>query len=197
MVLDHVNATFYSRELGFVADALGRISMPLFGLVCAYNLARPHADYDRSLRRLVGVGLLAAVPHWLLFGMIGPWPLNILFTFAVAVWVVRELDAGRTPTAVAGFIVAGALVEYWWPGVALVVAGVYVFRKATPARMLALALAFAGLCAVNGNPWAVLAMPLLLALSRLPLAVPRAGRFFLLFYPAHLAAFAAVLVLVP
>src|SRR5690606_25927249 len=95
MVVDHVNAVFYERELGIVADAIGRIAMPLFAGVFGYNLARPGIDVGKILRRLVLVALLATPVHAALFGVLGPWPFNILWTFAAAAWVVTELQAGR------------------------------------------------------------------------------------------------------
>jgi uncharacterized membrane protein len=49
MVVDHVNAVFYARELGAWATVVGRLAMPVFSIVLAYNLARPGADLRRWL----------------------------------------------------------------------------------------------------------------------------------------------------
>jgi hypothetical protein len=81
MTGDHINAFFYGRELPFLTE-LGRLAMPLFGMVLAYNMARPKADHGRLMLRLSLFGVLAAPAHAYLTGDIVP--VNILFTFAVA-----------------------------------------------------------------------------------------------------------------
>lgn len=193
MVVDHVNAAFFARELGTWATATGRVAMPLFALVLAYNLARPGADIRGCLRRLVLFGLLAWPGYVLVFDTIGGWwPLNILFTFAVGVGVLELLRVDRHALALALFLVGGALVEYWWPGVALVVAGVLHFRSSTSTTAILLAASLAGLCLVNGNAWALLAVPVLLAARYFTADVPRLRRVFWWFYPAHLAVLVAM-----
>lgn len=193
MLVDHVNAVFYGRELGLWADVLGRIAMPLFAGVFGYNLARPGVDVARVLRRLVFFGLLAAVPHAALFGILGPWPLNILATFAVAAWVVLELEAGRTLLAFGVFLAGGALVEYWWPGVALVLACWAAARSPRPGLgdLAAVGLALAGLCVlVNGSAYGLLAVPLALLLVVVRPELPRLRWLFWWFYPVHLVVLA-------
>ena len=53
MVVDHVNAVFFARELGTWADVIGRVAFPLFAGVFGYNLARPGVGpaQQRSERR--------------------------------------------------------------------------------------------------------------------------------------------------
>jgi hypothetical protein len=62
MTLDHVDAAFFSRSLGWPTQ-LGRLVFPIFGFVLAYNLAQPQARasdaIDRTLRRLLAFGVLA------------------------------------------------------------------------------------------------------------------------------------------
>lgn len=188
MVVDHVNAVFFDRSLGLGAEVVGRLAMPLFSLVLAYNLARPGLDLDRVLNRLALFGLAALPWHAGLFAQVGGWwPLNILSTFAVAVLVIRELEAGRFWLAGLFFVAGGSLVEYWWPGVALVVVAFYRFRSPTPlASPVTLFFSLLTLCLVNGNPWALLAIPLLHGLNRLDLQVPRLRWVFWAFYPVHL-----------
>lgn len=193
MVVDHANAVFYDRQWGLWADVIGRIALPLFACVFGYNLARPGADIARILRRLVLAGLLAAPAHLVLFGAIGPWPANILLTFAAAAWVLLELQAGRTALAFGIFVVGGALVEYWWPGIALVLATWAMARSPRPtgADLAAVGLSLVALCVlVNGNAYALLAVPVAAAVIAWAPTVPRLRGWFLWFYPVHLVALA-------
>jgi hypothetical protein len=195
MVVDHVNAALYGRELGVLADVVGRIALPLFACVFGFNLARPGADAGRALWRLLLAGAIALPAHAALFGVWGLWPLNILFTFALAAWVVIVLRAGHARLALASFVLGGALVEYWWPGVALVLATYAAARspRLTVADAVAVGLALVGLCVlVNGNAYALLAVPLALVVVHLAPHVPRLRGWFLWFYPAHLWVLALV-----
>lgn len=190
MVVDHVNAVMYSRELGPWATAIGRIAFPLFAVCLGVNLARPGADKRECLMRLLVVGAVATIPHALLFGYVGPWPLNVLCTFAVAVAWLLAVESGRTwlLPMLAGLCV---LVEYWWPGVALVVLAHALARHgATPHRVMATMVALLLLCLVNTNAWALLAVPVVALVHWWSPHVSRSGRFFWWFYPVHLVALA-------
>jgi hypothetical protein len=195
MVVDHVNAALYGRELGVLADVVGRIALPLFACVFGFNLARPGVDAGRVMLRLLLAGALAVPAHAALFGYYGPWPFNILFTFALAAWIVVLLRARCPGVALASFVVGGALVEYWWPGVALVLATYAAARspRLTVADAVAVGLALVGLCVlVNGNAYALLAVPLALVVVYLAPHVPRLRGWFLWFYPVHLCVLALV-----
>ena len=194
MLVDHVNAVFFARELGTWATAIGRIAMPLFALVLGYNIGRPGADLARCLRRLLLFGLLALPFHAFLFAQVGGWwPLNIMFTFAVAVGSILLAERGQGIAAAAVFVLGSMLVEYWWPGVALVLIGWAYRVRPSWLGVSSVLGALVLVCAfVNGNAWALLSLPLIAAVAWWSPQVPRAGRFFWWFYPAHLAAIAAV-----
>lgn len=198
MVVDHVNAAFYGRDLGAWATIIGRVAMPVFSLVLAYNLARPGADLVRCLRRLFLFGVLSLPAHAYVFAVAGGWwPLNILFTFAVAVGCVELMKRKRAGLAVALFLVGGAAVEYWWPGVALVVAAWAYFMRPQSGTAWTLAAAMLGLCVVNFNGWALLALPLVALAALVDVRVPRLRWVFWWFYPLHFVVIAFVLVAVP
>lgn len=190
MVVDHVNAVFYGRELGHLADLVGRIAFPLFAVVAGVNLARPGRDLADAVQKFAGWGLVALPFHAVLFSQVdGWWPLNILFTFAVAAWVLRLIDVGWWQLAGVVFLLGGAVVEYWWPGVGLVVAVALASRSSEPERYgLPLVIAAGTLCMVNGNAYALLAAPVLVWLVRWAPTIPRSPRAFWWFYPGHLAA---------
>jgi len=191
MLVDHVNAVMFARELGTWATVAGRIAFPVFAIVLGYNLARPGVDIGRCIQRLLIVGVLAEPFHWLLFGQVGFWPLNVMLTFAVAAGVVWSLDNDQAWFAVLLFFGAGCFVEYWQPGIAVVVGTVAFFRWRYAAwSWVPLTFAFVALGWVNGNAWALLALPVVFAVLHVPVSLPRARWAFYAFYPLHLAALA-------
>lgn len=192
MVVDHVAAVFYGRDAGMLVEAIGRLAFPLFAIVLGYNLHRS-ADVWKLAKRLAIVGAIAFPFHAYLFAQAGGWfPLNVLLTFAVAAVVIGLIQAGQVKPAFAVFLLGGSLVEYWWPGVGLVVATWATVRYRSRWAVLALCAALAGLCALNGNAWALLSLPALSGLAALDLRVPRARWAFWVAYPAHLAALAVL-----
>jgi hypothetical protein len=189
MTGDHLDAFVYGRDIPALA-ALGRIAMPLFGLVLAYNLGRPGADLRRLAVKLVAFALLATAPHAYLTGHL--LPLNILWSFAAACVVLAfaqvRTHLGDVAAAVA-FAVAGLAVEYGWPGMAVVLAGVWYFRTGRPAAAGAVVLAIAGV-SLYGSLWAFAALPLVWVASWQAPAIRRHPWAFWGYYPAHLAALA-------
>ena len=185
MLVDHANAVFFSRSLAW-AEPLGRIAMPLFAMLVAYNMARPRADLMRMLQKLVMVGALAAPFHTVLVH--GHWlPMSVLYTFAVAVFVLWLYENVHAGVAAVVFLTLPALVDYQWTGVALVLAG-YAYFKGRAGAWLPLA-SLGLLCLYNGNVWALLSLPLAHAAMAIDPNVPRIRWLFWAVYPAHLAAF--------
>ncbi|PWF55358.1 TraX family protein [Massilia glaciei] len=193
MTGDHVNKYLFNGTHDWLFYC-GRSALPLFVFVLAYNLARPGAKvrgaYHRTIWRLVVVGGLTTPVFIGLGGLVaGWWPLNIMFTLA-AVAVMLLLAERRT---VAGYVcaagvslAAGALVEFGWSALALGLAvWIYCWRRSWMAMALAAA-AFAGLWHVNGNPWALVAVPIVLGASGVGLNVSRLRWVFYAYYPAHL-----------
>ena len=187
MLVDHANTVLFDRTLGDLAMVVGRLAFPIFAIVFGYNLARRNADPPKLAIKLVVLGLLSSP---LYAPLLGVWPVNILFTLALAALVVAWQRGWYAwfevwPTVIVG----GALVDYLWPGVALVVGASMYFRRPGPAGLSVMAFAFAGMCLLNpAAPWSLLALPVLLAASRIDLAVPRWRWAFHLAYPLHLAA---------
>ena len=196
MTADHAQKYGLMPALSGVYEA-GRLAFPLFGIVLAYNLARAkshdHAVYVRVLTRLLVCGALASIPFIALGGLgFGWWPLNCMFTLAVAVYIMYLIESRRPfwkIKAAAIFLLGGALVEFWWPGVALCV-GAWLYMKHPTGGALLLWLAgTAGLTLINGNGWACASFVVLVGMaSGVTIAIPRASRFFYVYYPAHLAA---------
>ncbi|HEF0975472.1 TPA: type-F conjugative transfer system pilin acetylase TraX [Escherichia coli] len=91
-------------------NMIGRCAFPLFALVSGCNLAGKSLR-QHSLNRLWLMALLAQPGYWLAFRDAGLvwWQLNILFTFAVVMQVVRFLQAATVLSGVAAF---AAMVGY-------------------------------------------------------------------------------------
>lgn len=195
MTLDHVNKYLAGGSIAPMFAA-GRVAMPLFVFVLAYNAARPGffatGAAKRTCMRLALYGAVASVPFIALGGLLGGWwPLNIMFTLLVSLgvlWAIQAKHRGAGWALVVLFGVGGAQVEYWWPALLLAVAAWrYVLHPAMQ-RLAVLTLALAGLALINQNFWALAALPLILAAPRVQLSVPRARSVFYAYYPAHLAA---------
>ena len=141
--------------------------------------------------RVALFGSIASVPFIALGGLgWGWWPFNIMATLLVATlcaWLIEIGGPARLAMACLTFIVGGALVEFWWPGLAAcLLAWAYCRRPS----WLTLALwigALASLYVINRNLWALAALPLIFAASQVKINVPRGRLGFYVYYPAHLA----------
>lgn len=194
MTGDHVNKYLFNGTNDFLFNA-GRIAMPLFVFVLAYNLARPdtleRGVYTRTMQRLALFGVLAT-PAFIALGglMSGWWPLNILFSLLALTAILRlceQRTVGGYVAAAAVFLVAGSSIEFWWPALTFGLA-VWCYCKRPSCMALTLALiALTALWFVNNNLWALAVLPILLAASRFTLHIPRLRWAFYTYYPAHLA----------
>nr|EKX1927284.1 conjugal transfer protein TraX [Escherichia coli] len=195
MTGDHINKYLFNGTLPYLFEA-GRIVMPIFVFILAYNLARPHAYengvYQRMILRLVTFAILATPIFISLGSVINGWfPLNILFTLSLIVVIVAILESSmrvelRAICAVAVFCGGGSLVEFWWPAVALGVVTWWFFKKP---NYLALLLGLGSLLLlslINGNHWALAAVPVSLAILRMKFSIPQMKWFFYTYYPLHL-----------
>ena len=187
MTGDHVNRALLEGAYLGLADA-GRLVFPLFALVLACNLVRLQAIRP-ALQRLVVVALVAQVPYYLAFGY--AMPLNVLATFALALVVMLLWIRERWILACVIGLAVSPLVDYGAAGVALVVCAWCWFRGERWAA-LGVAAALVGICVYNGNAWALLALPILWALGRVDVPIPRVRWLFLAYYVGHLAVLAVL-----
>ena len=185
MTGDHVAKVVHGGYVPVVTE-LGRIAFPLFALVMACNLAQPGADLHKSMRRLILWGVLAQPLHaW----AVGAWlPVNILLTFALAAVAIQALAQDRPWWLLLAAGVLPFFVDYRWAGVGLIVLCWIAFRH----RVWWLPLpGLAAVCAINGNGWALLAVPLAGVMARWPVPIPRARWWFYVYYVGHLGVLAA------
>lgn len=193
MVLDHINK-YLLQASAPALFAAGRLVFPLFAFLLAAQLARPGARqaglHARVLHRLGGAGAVASVPLIGLGGLAWGWyPLNVMATLACGTMIVALLDQARsTPRLLAGlvFLFGGAVVEFWWPGLALFVAAWWLHRSG-PTGTALFGLALAVFAFLFATPWPMLCVPMLAAASQVDLKVPRIPHVFYVAYPLHLA----------
>lgn len=195
MTADHVNKFLFNGTNDAVFAA-GRLAMPIFVFVLAYNLARPgvveRGGYTRTMRRLALSGVLSMPAFTIMGGLNAALrPLNIMFTLLVLAATLCLLE-GRTTvqyTAASVLFLAGGInVEFWWPSLAFG-AAVWWYCKRPGALPPLLALtALASLYFVNGNLWALAAVPVIGLASVTDLPVPRSRWIFYAYYPLHLFA---------
>lgn len=191
MVGDHVNK-YILESSSLLLFNFGRLAMPLFALVIAYNLARPgviNHGYNISLR-LAAFALIASIPYVLLgVPYLGFLPLNILFTFSLAVLVIRLFESStwlNLSAAIILFVVGGAFIEFWWPALLIVLFAYYYFVGGRIIHLYLLILATASLAFINQNFIALIALPVFFLGSIAAINFPRYKWFFYWFYPIHL-----------
>ena len=195
MTADHINLQLlYSKYP--IMFAMGRVSLPLFVFVLAYNLARPEAKANgaalRVLGRLLPVALISCLPYMELNLETFSWrPLNVLFTLAAGTAIVALIEQPTRRRLIAAVLLyagSGALVDYGWTGVGLFVCCWHLFRGpslfwAGCSLILLLLLGF-----LNHNQWALMVLPVLGLAFMCRLNVPRVRNALYYYYPLHLAA---------
>ncbi len=194
MTADHFNKYLYNGTILGLTE-IGRLAMPLFAFVFAYNLSRPETlergVYPRVLKRLATIGAVSTVPYIALGGVTyGWWPLNILFTLLVSAAILFLLEKGgkrRIQAAVAIFIVGGAIVEFWWPAIIITLAAWQYCKQPNYPALATWIAATSSLYVINGNWWALATLPIIFTSPYMRLDFPRWRNAFYIYYPAHLA----------
>ena len=198
MVMDHVNKYLLNYSIPYFFE-MGRLAMPLFGFILAYNLSRESyynnpEKLKKTFIKLLLFGVIAT-PFYILLGGVkfGFWPLNILYTFAVSVVIIYVIEARQnikywSLTLALTFSIGGSLVEYWHPAVLLVVSAWWYFKTPNFYALVGIIISLIGLSLINGNAYAALSIPLLLVLNLKDIPFFRLQNFFYWFYPIHLIA---------
>jgi hypothetical protein len=187
MTGDHVNKVLFDGGLAGVSE-LARVVFPIFAMVLAYNLYthRDPSAAGRSLTRLLVAAAVAQPFHALAFGY--TFPLNVLFTLALGVYVSTERSRALGLLA---WLVGGLFVDYGWMGAGVVVATTWLLRSQGHwTGWAGLVATVAALWVTNGNVYALGAFPLVWWLGRSQSHFPRAPWVFLGYYVAHLAVLA-------
>jgi hypothetical protein len=190
MVADHADWMLFDGALGFHAT-WGRTVFPVFAVLLANNVARwgtPQRMTGDLPARMAAFGLLASVPYVYLQGSL--LPLNVMFTLAAGVLVCGLIQSRAHLLAAAVFAVAGVFVDYSWVGLLAVMLPWAAFRGyASPLWWFVAACGL--LTFINGNLWALAAVPLVAVATYVQGDAPRWKWLFYVAYPLHLAALAA------
>lgn len=196
MTADHINKYLFNGTMPVLFE-VGRIALPIFVFVLAFNLSRDgtleKGTYKRAEIHLFIFAVIASIPYILMSGYtIKLLPLNILFTLLATTLVIENIDKRRMETvfaAVVIFIISGYFVEYWWPAMAMGVSA-WAYFKFRKTYFLALTLVFClSLYFVNGNFWALASLPIVYTFTQFNVNVPRLKWIFYVYYPLHLFAF--------
>jgi hypothetical protein len=195
MTIDHANRFFYDQTVS-AAYCAGRLAMPLFAFILAYNLAQPgtlsRGIYTRVLTRLILFGLLATPGYMAMRHLELPLPLNIMFMLAAAVAALYFYEQGERfgkIIATAIVLIAGFYVEYIWVGILFCLAAWCYCRKPSLLALFAWLITFLLLDELNGNHWALLSLPLIYLGTKVDLKIPRIRYLFYVYYPLHLSIF--------
>lgn len=188
MTGDHVNKVLLDGSQPWLSEA-ARVVFPIFAVILVYNL---HAHSDpaatrRAMHRLLLAAVIAQPFHAWAFGY---WlPLNVLFTL----WLGLRILHAPLHVAVLLFVFAGFFVDYQWFGLAVMLGAAHMLRH--PHRWhgpAALGAAVTSLWVINGNAWALLALPLIWLLRNAQGEAPRARWTFLGYYVGHLVLLATL-----
>ncbi|MGL4755805.1 MAG: TraX family protein [Aeromonadaceae bacterium] len=202
MTADHVNKYLFNGTHSISFD-IGRLSMPIFIIILAYNLSRPSKVINevccRVMAKLLMFGMISSIPFILLNNTIVP--LNImfsLFVIAAIVYLLERMSVISIVISIGIFVASGALVEYGWIGLSIGLSSYWFFKSNAWNAAAAVLIACGALWFINGNNWAVLAIPIVMLASKAPLPAlpwPRTTWFFYSYYPIHL--FALWLIRIP
>jgi hypothetical protein len=194
MTGDHVNKYLFNGTLPALFE-IGRVALPIFVFVLAYNLGRPgvleKGAYIRTMKRLALFGAIAAVPYIGLGGLWhGWWPFNILFTLLVVTGSIYLIEIGSIPALIACgvlIIIGGGMVEFWWPAVIGAIAvWAYCKRPSFLAAFIIIA-SCSSLVVINENWWALCSFLVIGAVAMMKIRMPRYQWVFYVYYPLHLA----------
>lgn len=199
MTVDHINLHLLGAKYP-VMYAMGRTAFPLFVFVLAYNLAQAPARNSgaalRVLERLLPVAVLSSLPYMELNLATYGWrPLNVLFTLAAGTAVVALLEEStrrRQILAVLLFTASGALVDYGWIGIGLFICCWQLVRSPNYFWTVSSAIFVLLLGDLNGNQWALAALPIMILAFIFRLNIPRIKNALYYYYPIHLCAIAAL-----
>lgn len=187
MVADHINKFVLSNRYSVIFDA-GRVVMPIFVFVFAYNLTRLNHIPNKIYWRLFAFGVAACVPLFLMQPVNNWFPLNIMFTLLAGAFIIMCINSAGAYyfLAVVIFCIVGALVEYWWPCLGLIIGVYYIVKKKSLLAATLTAISLYYLQRVNGNHWALASIPVILLVCSFKFELKRIRWFFYAFYPVHL-----------
>ena len=216
MTVDHLN-TFLLNSAYPIMMQIGRIALPLFTIVIAYNVASYKGNIDKLILRVIKRLLLfgvAAIPAFAYHKfMIAPdreslfilqwydqvaffFPLNVLFNFALLLLLIKWANKAKENTAYIIYLMIGLFIltpigEYGLSSFLIGLGVYYLYSENLLARYLGQTLFVLGFCFLvvvySQSFYAMLALPLFWIASNYNFKAPRAGYFFYAYYPLHIS----------
>jgi hypothetical protein len=193
MTLDHINTIILNGKYPLIFEE-GRVVMPLFAFVLAYNLARtPNNEsvYKRVMQRLLIYGVIATpffiAIHSMATHSISWFPLNILFTLLVSTVCIFYLEKGVFAAFMAVFVLGGSFVEFLHPAILFTVFAWQYCRSGKKQWLLLMLLMMMPIGIINMSMSGVFSLALIFLVSKVDINIPRVKNFFYAFYPAHLS----------
>lgn len=195
MLIDHVGFLLEIEPMRII----GRLSFPLFAWVLAQNWKRrePSSSAKPLITRLIMFGIIAQVPHLLLFGNL---QLNILISFAVAIITFVQIHKSdkKILVLIGGLITAQFIgISYGWYAVACPLLMINLKKKGDRMWWISWSITNIIYAASAGSLIQLFAIltPIILAYhnpakDKKPTAIEK--KFFYYFYPIHLAGLAAL-----
>lgn len=217
MTLDHINKYIPSISNAIIFDA-GRLVMPLFAFILAYNLNRNDSESNqknrhyRTIRRLFFFGIVATPAY--ICGDINhnPFVLNILFLLLGCSILDLILKDKKNLSKLQFYswllttlFLTSLLCEFWLFGVLVFLSSRQFILKTNLASFLWWTITILGLSLVNQNNFALIAIPLILCCSFFKF-IPWLENFgtqknhrlfFYAYYPAHLSVIVAIAYFLP
>ena len=196
MMLDHINTFILNGKYPFLFEA-GRVVMPLFAFVLAYNLARTSKNesvYKRVMQRLLIYGVIAT-PFFIAIHSVNVmglswYRLNILFTLLVSTICIYCLEKGDSVSFsafIVVFVLGGAFVEFLHPAILFTVFAWQYCRSGKKQCLLLMLLMVFPIGIINRSMSGAFSLALIFLVSKVDINIPRAKNFFYAFYPVHLS----------
>ena len=201
MTFDHVNTFILNGKYPFLFET-GRVVMPLFAFVLAYNLARPKLSagaHKRMMKRLLICGLIAEPIVFTLkanagYGEFPLIPLNIMFTLITSVICIFFLEKGENEGGVTSYllfvialVIGGGLSEYFHPAILFTIFSWQYCKSGKKGWLLLMLLMMFPIGIINTSMSGAFSLLIIFAVAKLNISIPRAKNFFYAFYPSHLA----------
>lgn len=192
MTLDHINTFILNHCYPFLFE-MGRLVMPIFTFVLAYNLARPVSKkgvHKRVVARMLIAGCIA-MPFFIAINpAVNIWhPLNIMFTLITSTTCIYFLEQGKIIAFFGIFLLCGALVEYFWPAILFTLFSWQFCRTGKKGWLLLMLLIQFPIGLLNGTMTGALSLLIIYLVAKLKfhVEIPRCKTFFYSYYPTHLA----------
>lgn len=193
MTLDHTNTFLLNGKYPLLFEA-GRVVMPLFAFVLAYNLARTPKNedvYKRVMQRLLMYGVIATpffiAIHSTATSSISWFPLNILLALLVSTAGIYYIEKGSVAAFMAVFVLGGSFVEFLHPAILFTVFSWQYCQSGKKQWLLFMLLMMFPIGLINMSMSGTFSLLLIFLVSKVDMTIPRAKNFFYAFYPAHLS----------